>query len=180
MNRFSVVSLASAFAGVVVGFSPLAANAQAAQVADFTPDQVRAQYLAHGFQADAPVTWWTSNHVTTFRVSDPVSDRVVMVLVYPDSATAVAERSNAEARDSSDAATGPHLVAGYGYSTWRQNVALVESTTDNLARQYAAEQAVDNQVMTGIPASVEPSNLTPAYAVDLDMIGVIDGGTANL
>ena len=180
MNRFSFSSLASAFAGAIAVLSPLAANAQAAPAADFTPDQVQAQYVAQGFQVDAPVTWWTSNHVTTFRVSDPSSSRVIMVMVYPDTATAEAERSAAQPRDTSAAGNGPHLIPGYGYSTWRQNVALVESTIDNLGRQYADEQAADSQVTTGLAASDESANLRPTYAVDLDIIGVIDGGTVNL
>ena len=180
MNRFSIVSLASAFAGAIVAVSPFAANAQVAPNTDFTPDQLRAQYAAYGYQTDAPVTWWTPDHVTTFHVSDPSSDRVAIVLVYPDSATADQERARAQARDDDAAGMGPHLIAGYGYSTWRGNVALVESTTDELVRQYAAEQATDNQVKTGTLPTVEPPNPAPTYAVDLDLISVIDGDTVNL
>jgi hypothetical protein len=128
MNRFSLAYVAAAFAGATVAFSPLAANAQAAPNADFTPDQVRTQYIAHGYEADAPLVWWTPNHLTTFRVSDPASDRVVMVLVYPDYATADAERSRAKARDGTTAGMGPHLISGYGYSAWRGNIAIIEST----------------------------------------------------
>jgi hypothetical protein len=180
MNRFSSVSLASAFASAVVALSPFAANAQTAPTGPYTAEQLRAQYVAHGYQADAPVSWWTPNNVTTFRVSDPANGRVVMVLVYPDSATADADRSAAQARDTNAEGNGPHLVEGYGFSTWRDNVALVESTTDTLARQYAAQQASDNQVSAGIPATVEASDVTPTFAVDLDMIGIIDSNTVNL
>jgi hypothetical protein len=179
MNRFSNACLATAFAAATIALSPLAANAQEGPNADFTPDHIRAQYVAHGYQAEAPVTWWTPNHVTTFRVSDPGSDRVLMILVYPDSATADTERVTAEARDDSSAGMGPHLIAGYGYSTWRGNVALVQSTTDELARQYAVQQAADSQVTVGA-AAVETPNPSPTFAVDLDLINVIESGTVNL
>jgi hypothetical protein len=102
-----------------------------------------------------------------------------MVLVYPDVATADLERSGAVANDAATAGNGPHLIPGYGYSMWRENVALVESTTGELARQFTAEQAAGNQIMTGAPATVETGN-APTYAVDLDVINVIDGETVNL
>jgi hypothetical protein len=180
MNRFSLASLVSVFAGAVVTFSPLAARAQTARADGFTAEQLRAQYVAHGYQADAPVTWWIPNHVTSFRVSDLATGRVVMILVYRDVATADLDRSKAEAHDDATAGNGPHLIPGYGYSTWRENVALVESTTDDLARQFTAEQAADNQIMTGAPVAVETGNAMPTYAVDLDIINVIDGETVNL
>ena len=180
MNLVSATSMFSAFAGAIVAFSPHVASAQAASSTDFTPDQLQTQYIAHGYRVDAPVTWWTPDHVTTLRVSDPASDRVVMLLVYPDSATAAAERSNAEAREGRTAGMGPHMISGYGYSIWRGNVALVESTADGLARQYAADQAEDNQVMTGMPPAVDSPNLSPTYAIDQDLIDVIDGEMVNL
>ncbi|HEY1295610.1 MAG TPA: hypothetical protein VGJ60_21225 [Chloroflexota bacterium] len=178
MNRSTLVSLASIFVGVVS--FPLTASAQPAPTSDVTADELRSQYIARGYQPETPVTWWTSNHVTTFRVSDATSDRALMVLVYPDSATADAERSRAEARDPNNEGQGPHMVAGYGYSTWRGNVALVESTTEELAREYSLEQDAGNQVMTGLSAAAEASTPMPTSAVDLDLIDVVDRAAVNL
>jgi len=180
MNLVSATSMFSAFAGAIVAFSPHVASAQAASSTDFTPDQLQTQYIAHGYRVDAPVTWWTPDHVTTLRVSDPASERVVMLLVYPDAATAAAERASAEVREGRSAGMGPRLISGYGYSIWRGNVALVESTADGLARQYAAEQAAENQVMTGLPLAVGSPNPSPPYAIDQDLIDVIDTETASL
>jgi hypothetical protein len=47
-----------------------------------------------------------------------------MVLVYPDLATADVERTKIQAEE---AAATAHLVPGYGLSTWRGSIALVES-----------------------------------------------------
>ena len=80
--------------------------------ADFTPGQLRTQYSEHGYQVEAPIRWWTTDQVTSLRVFDTRTDRVVMVLVYPDSGVADAERAKAQAHE----ATGSHLVPGYGLS----------------------------------------------------------------
>jgi hypothetical protein len=181
MNRFKRACLASVFVSIAGACFPLGASAQAAPTGDFTADQLRSQYIARGYQAETPVAWWTPNHVITFRVADPNSSRVVMVLVYPDAATAHLERASAEAREGVASGVGPHLIAGYSASTWIRNVALVQSSTQDLARQYAAEQAADNQLMTGVPTPPESvSAVTTAYAVDLDILDVLDSGTVNL
>jgi hypothetical protein len=180
MNHFCVAYVIFAFAGTIAAFSPLVANAQTASNADFTPGELRSQYIAHGYQVDAPIAWWTPDHVTTVRVSDPTSDRVVMLVVYPDVATAAAVRASVATHDGGTAGTAPRLIAGYGYSAWRGNVALVESTADGLARQYAAEQAADNQLMTGMPPAVDSPNPSQTYAIDQDLLDVVDSDTVSL
>jgi hypothetical protein len=163
-------------ASAVVSASPMAAGAQPAPDADFTPDQLRTQYSQHGYQVEAPIQWWTTDQVTSLRVFDARTDRVVMVLVYPDSGVADAERARAQALE----ATGSHLVPGYGLSAWHQNVALVESTREELGRQYAAEQEGHNQMLLGGGGTDEVVRVEVTRAVDLDFLSIVDTGVVRL
>ncbi|HEY1295642.1 MAG TPA: hypothetical protein VGJ60_21395 [Chloroflexota bacterium] len=59
-------------------------------------------------------------------------------------------------------------------------MALVESTTDNLEREYVAQQSTENELMTGIHADFEAAIESPPYAVDFDVIGIIDNARASI
>jgi hypothetical protein len=172
MNRPTLRSLSAVFASAIVALSaaPLAANAQSAPSTDLTVDQVRSEFLADGYQVSAPLNWWTNNHVTTFTVSNASqrNDRIVTVLVYPDAATAQAETAG------SDQLTGPRLVPGYGPALVRQNVALVESSRQELSQRYAAEQALQEQAEFG-PTSVMPIAPTlVTTAVDAEFLTALE------
>jgi hypothetical protein len=193
MNRSRLLSLGAAFASAIVALSvsPFAANAQPAPSSSLSVEQVRDEFLADGYQVDAPTVWWTNNHVTTFTVSDASpqpgqSDRVLMVLVYPDIATAQADIAKAQAQGSNGqpneltGAAGPRLVPGYGPSLLLQNVALVESTRQELAQQYAAERAADDQAVFGTSATTLPATAPVTTAVDADFFSALDSGIANL
>lgn len=191
MNRSTLRSLSVVLTSAVVSLSPLTAGAQPAPAADMTADQVRADFLGLGYQVDAPTTWWTNNHVTTFTVSDrsdqgSASGRILMVLVYPNAATAQTEISTAQAHEAAEnadltlAAGGPHLVAGYGPSVLRQNVAVVESTQQELARRYAAELDRENLVVVGTGEPTQVTSAPAMYAVDLDFLSALNNGIANL
>jgi hypothetical protein len=191
MNRLMLRPLAAACAGTMLALSPLAASAQPAPASDLTSDQVRAEFLRFGYLADAPMTWWTSNRVTTFSVSDQTQQasrtgRVLMVLVYPDSVTAEAERSQAQAREAGDTSEsftldhGPHIVPGYGWSLWWRNVAMVESTHQGLARIYAANSDRDSLLMEGAGEVTPFSPAQVTYAVDFDFAALLDHGIVNL
>jgi hypothetical protein len=134
------------------------------------------QYAQHGYQVEVPIRWWTTDHVTSLRVFDARTDRVVMLLVYPDSGVADAEHARAAALE----ATGSHLVPGYGLSAWRQNVALVESTKAGLSRQYAAEQDLHHEIMLGVIGTSEGVRVEVMRAVDLDFLSVVDGRVVHL
>jgi hypothetical protein len=116
---------------VLLSASPLTAAAQPAQPSpspSLTVDQVRDSFTSDGFQVDQPHTWdWTSPPVTSFQVHDQTGARVLMVLVYANSAAAHTARrqaqANEQAQDSASTASGPHLVEGYGPSLWNGNVA---------------------------------------------------------
>jgi hypothetical protein len=190
VNRSTLRSLSVVLASAVVSLFPVAAGAQPAPTS-MTADQVRNEFLGLGYQVGVPTTWWTNNHVTTFTVADrsgqgSASGRILMVLVYPDTATAQSEMSNAQAREAAEnadlAATagGPHLVAGYGPSILLNNVALVESTQQELARLYAAELDRDNLVVVGTGVSMGSTSVPPTHAVDLDFLSALDRSFANL
>ena len=173
MNRSTFRSLLFAAASAVVAVAPMApAGAQSTEGPILTPEQVRAEYLQHGFRASEPLTWWTDGS-TTFTVEDSTergspSGRILLVIVYPDAATAEAGR-----RD------GAHLVPGYGPSIFRGNVALVQTTRAEQARRYAAEVARDDPTSAGIGAAPEPL-AEPSSPVGLDFLAVVQGGLADL
>jgi hypothetical protein len=182
VNRSTLKSLSIVVASTVACLWPAAAGAQSAPAAALTVEDMRTQFASQGYQVSAPITWWTSDHVTTFTVADGPEHtggqgRVVMVFVYPDLATAQAERERAQSRESVDA---PHLVPGYGPSTWQANVALVQSTQQELQRQYAAQVDRDVLAFTDTNATVEPNSAPVQYAVDLDFLGVPREGLVNL
>jgi|SRR5579864_6257973 len=170
MNRPIIGSISAVFASCIVAFSgPLAANAQSTPSTDLTVDQVRADFAADGYEVGAPVNWWTNDHVTTFTVSvaSQQNDRVVLVLVYPDTATAQADTAGM------DQLSGPRLVPGYGPALVRHNVALVETSGQELDQRYTAEQALPGSVVPITPAPV-------TTAVDVEFINALDSSFANL
>jgi hypothetical protein len=129
--------------------------------------------------------------VTTFSISELTQQasrtgRVVMVLVYPDAVSAQAESSRAEAHEAAATSEGltpdhgPHLVPGYGWSLWWHNVAMVESTRQELARTYAAELDSDSLSMLGAAKVTAPTPLQVTSAIDFDIVAVIDDGSGNL
>jgi hypothetical protein len=177
MNRPILRSLSAVLASGIVALSaaPLAANAQPAPSVDLTVDQVRGGFIADGYQVGAPLHWWTNGRVTTFTLSDgpQATDRIVMVLVYPDTATAQAETAG------SDQLKGPRLVPGYGPAVVRQNVALVESSRQELDQRYAAEQASEEAEFAATSVMpVAPTVVT--RAVDLEFLTALDSAIATL
>jgi hypothetical protein len=196
--RFAIAAWATA----LVSLWPLAAGAQPLDPSSstLTPEQVRAAFIRAGYDVEEPVTFdWTSPPVTSFRVHDSrfnrrateerwgigASDRVLLVLVYSDVATARTEEAKALARQDMDErrdialgdGAGPRLVPGYGPSMWQQNVALVQSYELELSRLYAAEAEME-QGGVASPLVAPPA---PSYTVDGDFIAaVVNAGRVDL
>jgi hypothetical protein len=156
MNRF-LRALAS---GLIAGLC-LAPRSLAAQ--ELTPDQLAAAFTRAGFEVEAPIEWtWMSPPHTTLRVHDRLDGRVLMVLVYRDSATATAIGAvNGDA--------GPRLVPGYGPSSVRQNVALVQASQPDLDGWFAAESARSVGMPCGCQVGTEPAS-TPVVAADFMLV----------
>ena len=178
MNRPTLLSLGAVFASAIVALSagPFVASAQSASSMNLTVDQVRAEFTADGYQVTSPLTWWTNNHVTTFTVSDGLqqNDRVVMVLVYPDAATVQAETAGAEEL------SGPRLVPGFGPALVRRNVALVESTQQELSRLYTVEQALQQETEFGASSVMPIVPTLVTRTVDAEFLDALDSAIATI
>jgi hypothetical protein len=123
MNRSTFRSGLFAAASALAAVLPLSlAGAQSLDTPVRSAEQVRAAYVAQGYEVSAPTFWSWTNRSTTFTVQDQLdlndpSGAVLMVIVYPDMEAAEAAR-----RD------GARPAPGYGPSVWQDNVALVQST----------------------------------------------------
>jgi hypothetical protein len=181
--KYSIRSLAASLA-VTACLWPVAASAQDQGVpsnsSGMTVEQVRDSFTSAGFQVDAPLSWdWTTPPVSSIQVHDPAHNRVLMVLVYPNAAAADLGRQQAEANDPSPDAAGfgPHLVVGYGQSTWHAHVAMVQTTQSDLERQYQIQNDRANNAYIE-PYQVQAPDL-PNYAVDFDFQQALDNGAVN-
>ena len=163
---------------------PVAASAQSVE-AGTQLEQVRGAFATAGYQVEAPLSWeWTQPPVSTFRVHDTARNRVLLVLVYPNSGAAVTARLQAEANDQlrqagrpvTSGGEGPHLVNGYGPSAWQGNVALVQTTEGELTRAFRAQNDRDNTMDSAPMAELPPTNV----AVDLDFVQALVTSVANL
>jgi hypothetical protein len=68
---------------------------------------------------------------------------------------------------------GPHMISGYGRSTWNQNVALVETTQPDIDRRYQAQVECDSGAGLDQPPPSE-------VAVDPDFQQALQRGAVNL
>jgi hypothetical protein len=142
-------------------------------------DQVRGAFSNAGYQVDQTLTWdWTSPPVSTVQVHDVSRGRVLMVLVYPTTAAAQLERSQALAREPRLDGGNPHLIAGYGQSLWRGNVAMVQTTQSQLQRIFQLQLDRDDGMYVN-PDLVQDPGL-PEIAVDGDFQLALERGAANL
>jgi hypothetical protein len=168
---------------VLLSASPLTAAAQPSPTPSLTVDQVRDSFTSDGFQVDQPHTWdWMSPPVTSFQVHDQAGARVLLVLVYANSAAAHTARlqaqANEQAQDSASTASGPHLVDGYGPSLWNANVALVQTTQPTLDRlfQWHTDRANGLDGEQSLVAEPGP----PSDAVDFDFQRALVNRVVNL
>jgi len=151
-----------------------------------TVDQVRSAFNAAGYRVDQANTWdWTRPPVTSFEVHGLNDGRVLMVLVYPSTTAAndalLQAESHEQALNAGQASTGgsgPHLVAGFGESSWSGNVALVETTESQLDRMYQAQMDRDNGILGNEVVLDDPA--APNIAVDLDFLQALQSSAANL
>jgi hypothetical protein len=158
MNR-SILLLLSTMTSVVL----LAPNVALAE--ELTVDEARAAFANAGFAVEPAVEWsWTSPSKATFRVHDPTSDGMLMVLVFPDAAAAQVEQARLQHWNRP-------LVPGYGPPIWRDNVALVQSSVRELVHQYALEQAR----AVGMSSYLSDEEQVPGSAVAAEFVRVLPG-----
>jgi hypothetical protein len=90
-------------------------------------DQLREDFARRGYRVEPSIDWqWLSPPVTTFRVHDPHRGRALLVQVFADEAEALRAQQRAAP------------VPCYASSIWARNVALFQSTEDNLRACMAA------------------------------------------
>lgn len=167
LRTFQAVGVLASAALVLI--ASVTARAQSVPGPAYTIDEVRSDFAQLGYVVDPPITWWTADYVSTFRVGDQITDRIVMVLVYPDSSVAANVRSRVEALEISN--TG-RLLRGFGISAWRGNVALVESTGEELSRGYTAD--------VGMPALDSGQRWLSGEMVDAEFLNALDGPTVDV
>ncbi len=151
-----------------------------------TLEQVRGGFASAGYQVDDAVRWdWTSPPVSTVRIRDAATDRVVIALVYPTGEAASAARFRARTAEQKQlpggAITGnrgPHIVIGYGESVWLSNVGLVQTTQSHLNHVYQVEIECDN----GGYVSQEPvaQATERGWTVDVDFMQALNASVVNL
>jgi hypothetical protein len=118
-------------------------------------------------------------------LTDP-NTRIVMAIIYADAAAARAahQRAHSKAEErigqrwafSDD--QGPQLLAGYGGSVWRANVALVQSSGATLASMWSVDAQTD-EARIARPELLElgfATNLNQ-YAVDRDFVACLEDGS---
>ncbi len=165
-RAFLIVAAASAL--VIASALGSAAGAQVsspAPSATMSVADVRDSFISSGFQVDRPHAWtWMNPPFTSLQVHDPASQRVLMLMIYADSASAQRARSQALAHEPGQAE--PHLIEGYGPSVWSDNVALVETTQMELDKlsQARSDEANGVEVDTNLAWEHSVSN----DAVDLE------------
>jgi hypothetical protein len=162
---------------IVAGASSAGAGAQES-TESLTTEQVRDAFQQNLYDVDEPI-FWESSRLTTFFVRDGMlSERLVLVLVYPDIATAEEEHRVAHAEEEAERGTrlpfdhehGPPLLPGYGRSAWILNVALVQ------ASQSADPPAVTNELEPPLLVSTRAGRIRELASlewVDLEFLLVV-------
>jgi hypothetical protein len=147
-----------------------------------TAEQARDAFTTAGYMADPIVDWeWRTpavhTLVRTFEVHDGTTERVLMVLVFP-SVEATGYVRGTLAVHGGPERSDPLLVASYGPSAWKGNVALVESTEPILARAAQLQSAQKNGMFEDPSAS--PDFPQPDIPVDLDFQQALNNSEVNL
>lgn len=185
MPSFRISQLLFASLLVASAAWPMSAAAQSDPPL-MTVDQVRTAFTSAGYSVDQATTWdWTRPPVTAFEVHGLNDGRVLMVLVYPSMTAAYDALQLAQSHEAAlnagqplSSGSGPHMVSGFGTSTWARNVSLVESSESQLERMYQAQADRDNGIFTDQVVVDDPS--APMIAVDLDFIQALQASAANL
>jgi hypothetical protein len=140
---------------------PYAADAQPLPRADLSADEARTLFVDAGYQVDTLRNWdWLSPAVSTFQVHDLERGRVVLVGVYPD--VAQAQRASRQ------------LVAGYSASTWIDNLAMFEATSDEYEREMADAAGRSTGMQPELTTQVAAAT-SAATRVDMEYTAVVLG-----
>jgi hypothetical protein len=163
-------------------------TSSAAPTSAFSPFQLRDQFAQCGYEIGNKGAPATTPYIVirdAGALQAKAADyRIVMAIVFatPEAAFAAHQKAHklAEERLGAQYAFsddhGPQLLAGYGGSVWRTNVALVETSMRTLASMYAYDEQAD-EARVARPELFElgfAPNLTE-YGVDRDVVSCLDG-----
>ena len=162
-GRAALLIAAASF--VAIGSALTSAAQVSAPAATMSIDNVRDSFINSGFKVDQPYAWtWMNPPFTSLQVHDLASQRVLMILIYPDAASARTARSQALAHEPGQAE--PHLIEGYGPSVWSENVGIVESTQSEL--NHILQSRLDQANGLDIDTNLAWEHSVTNDAVDLD------------
>jgi hypothetical protein len=149
--------------------------------------EVRQQFTQCGYELGNPRATAANPYIV---LRDPgaaavrgADIRIVLAIVYPTAAAAVA--AHQQAHQQAEARLhesypwsddhGPQLLAGYGDSVWRANIALVQSSSRTLASMWSVDGQTDEARVArpelfelGFGASSGP------YGVDRDYVACLE------
>jgi len=181
----ALLFLLSALAALAVW--PTGAATAAATPSGLTSLDVRDQFTRCGYEIANPGAPTRSQYVV---VEDPgaalvrgANYRIVMAIVYPDAAAAIAAhlKAHREAEDRLGARHvfsdnhGPQLLAGYGGSVWRVNVAMVETNSATLESMWAYDiQTHEARIARPELFDLGFDSSTTEYGVDRDFVACLE------
>jgi hypothetical protein len=165
---------------------PTSAPIASAAPLALTTLEVRDQFTRCGFEIENPRAPAKNPYVV---VEDPgagavsgVTYRIVMAIVYADAAAAIAAHQNAHrlaedrlgVRRAFSDNNGPQLLAGYGGSVWRANVAMVESDSATLASMWSYDIQTD-EARLARPELLDLGfvSSTTEFAIDRDFVSCL-------
>jgi hypothetical protein len=157
----NIMLLVATVLGVACLAPPVAAQQFASDPASVRAvDELRSALTSVGFIVDEPRTWdWLTPPVSSVRVHDGATGRVLMIVIYPSTESALVAR--ARANDGS-------LAAGFGDTVWIGNLALSQSTELHLSQVDALVAHRENGAFT--EDEVFTLFQHPTYAVDRDFL----------
>ena len=149
--------------------------------------EMRGQFASCGYQIGNPSAAIGNPYIV---LRDPGADlvrdadyRIVVAIVYRDldAATTAHARAHAQAEQRQRVRrllnddNGPQLLAGYGGSVWRANVALVESSRRTLNSIYSYDIQTD-EARLARPELLELgfTSSVGQYAVDRDVVACLE------
>ncbi len=178
MNHATVRSRALICGVALLAVQPIVAAVQAdgrsGASGGVDVDAVRLVLESAGYAVGAPVPSGDQTLVVEARAA---GGRIVRAFVYRDAQAAGAAHQQAYAQqatpvggshsDSDDA--GPQLLSGFGASTWRRNIALVQSSPETFADLMPPE--VDCTDLTPVRS---PDLSQAVYQVDAKIVALVD------
>jgi len=156
---------------LVAGAVAMAARA-APQPAELTVDEVRTAFIEAGFVASLPIVNEQEDVISFSVVSangtQPTwGQPTLRVFVFPSVTAAQAAHHAAQTREEGNRGVtltysddrGPQLLSGYGLSTWRKNVALIQvaSLDDTGAYPNQIDCDTDQNAVYPMPRTIVTS-----------------------